>query len=123
MQKYFATESRNLHLNPGANVGSIAPRFKCKRFPRAGKMRRTGNGRRRAGERPSSGLWPSSLGRQQNSDGSLEKPTRGENLDVFAPRLNCKMGTSLRDLTANDNRILWPNAVGTPGGSFRCSDE
>jgi hypothetical protein len=26
------------------------------------KMRRTGNGRRRAGERPSSGLWPSRVG-------------------------------------------------------------
>jgi len=30
MQKYFAMKSRILHLNPGANVGSIAPRFKCK---------------------------------------------------------------------------------------------
>jgi hypothetical protein len=52
-------------------------------------------------------LWPSSLGRQQNSDDSLEKPTRGENLDAFAPRLNCKMGTLLRDLAAKSV----PNAL------------
>jgi hypothetical protein len=30
MQKYFATKSRNLHLNSGANVVRFAPLFKCK---------------------------------------------------------------------------------------------
>src|SRR5271165_631912 len=62
MQKYFATKSRNLHLNSGANVVRFAPLFKCKRLRRAGKRRKTGNGRRRVGERPSSGLWPSRVG-------------------------------------------------------------
>jgi hypothetical protein len=46
----------NLHLNPGANGVRFAPLFKCKRLPRAGKRRKTRNGRRRVGERPSSGL-------------------------------------------------------------------
>jgi len=43
-------------------VVRFAPLFKCKRLPRAGKRRKTGNGRRRVGERPSSGLWPSRVG-------------------------------------------------------------
>ena len=30
MQKYFATISRNLHLNSGVNVVRFAPLFKCK---------------------------------------------------------------------------------------------
>ena len=38
-----------------------------------------------------------------NNVGSLGKPTREENLDAFAPRFDCKMGTALHDLTANDN--------------------
>src|SRR5260370_9871128 len=89
MQKYFATKSRNLHLNSGANVVRFAPLFKCKRLPRAGKRRKTGNGRSGA-----------TMFEDCNNVGSLGKPTRGENLDAFAPRLDCKMGTSLHDLTA-----------------------
>ena len=53
----FAIKSRS-----SSEAISSGSGIKCKRLPRAGKMRRTGNGRRRVGERPSSGLWPSRVG-------------------------------------------------------------
>src|SRR5208283_1980047 len=62
-QTSFAVKSRNLHLNPGANVGAIAPLFKCKvpfgkaRGPAEASNRRTSHIRGRSGLAVRSNVW------------------------------------------------------------------
>jgi hypothetical protein len=90
MQKYFAIEIADFAFKSRSKCGlDCAPRFKCKRLPPSWRETVI----RPLAEQP---------GQATKQRWILEKPTRGENLDAIAPRINCKTGTLLRDLTAND---------------------
>src|SRR5208282_5299227 len=96
MQKYFAAKSRNLHLNPVANVVRFAPLFKCKvpfgkaRGPAQASNRRTSHIRGRSGLALRSNVW---------DKGTCPVTKMGRHL--------------LRDLTANDSsKPLFKSSIG-----------
>src|SRR5208282_395008 len=100
MQKYFAAKSRNLHLNPVANVVRFAPLFKCKvpfgkaRGPAQASNRRTSHIRGRSGLALRSNVW---------DKGTCPVTKMGRHLlrDLTAKwglcsAINCKIGLQIR---------------------------